>query len=167
MRRDLLLLLCACAFAGVAPLLQEKAAVAVAPGFPGWPAHFEGKPITALPLTRIEQQFQEQFPGRVGRFTDGRREIILRWVAEPTRRLHPAGDCFKANGYALTPLPLLADGAVRWSGFSAARDGLRYQVRERIYDTQGGQWSDVSSWYWAAQLNQTSGPWWAVTVATR
>ena len=154
-----------CAAAALAPLIRTEAPVVASSGFPGWPMQFEGKPLRALPLSRLERQFQERFPGRVGRFTDGRREIILRWVDAPTRKLHPAGDCFKASGYTLAPLPLQSNGGVHWSGFVASRGAARLAVRERIHDAQGGQWSDVSSWYWAAQLGQTRGPWWAITVA--
>ncbi|UUZ53476.1 hypothetical protein LP419_32515 [Massilia sp. H-1] len=84
-------------------------------------ASFEGKPLTALPPSPIEEKFQQNFPGRVGRFSDGKREIILRYVAQGTRKLHPASDCFKANGYALVPLPIAVMGTERWSGFRATR----------------------------------------------
>jgi hypothetical protein len=153
-----------CAGAAVAPLFTH-ASKASADGFPGWPARFEGAPITPLALSPVEERFQQNFPGRVGRFTDGRRELILRWVAEGSRKLHPASDCFKANGYALVALPIAVKDGERWSGFTAARGKQQYEVRERIVDAAGGQWSDVSAWYWAVQLGQTKGPWWAVTVA--
>lgn len=156
----------ACAGAALAPLAQSPPAkVAGNDGFPGWPAQFEGAALTQLPLSPIEERFGQNFPGRVGRFSDGRREIILRWVAAGTRKLHPAGDCFKANGYALAPLPISVQEGQRWSGFTAARGTQKFEVRERIHDAAGAQWSDVSSWYWAVQLGKTTGPWWAVTVA--
>ena len=28
-------------------------------------------------------------------------------------------------------------------------------------------WSDVSSWYWAALLGRTRGPWWAISLGVR
>lgn len=156
----------ACGAAALAPLGSATHSVfAVADGFPGWPTAFEGKALTALPLTAVEQRFQASFPGHVGRFTDGEREIIMRWVAQGTRKLHASGDCFKANGYVLTPVPVAQLGAERWSAFKATKGGATLAVRERIVDSKGGQWSDVSSWYWAVQLGQTTGPWWAITVA--
>jgi hypothetical protein len=156
----------ACAAAALAPLANGSAQGAPgADGFPGWPASFEGAALTQLPLSPIEERFGKNFPGRVGRFTDGRREVILRWVSKGSRKLHSAGDCFKANGYALVPLPISVKDGQRWSGFSAERGTQKFEVRERIYDAAGAQWSDVSAWYWAVQLGQTSGPWWAVTVA--
>lgn len=156
----------ACGLAALAPLAGRGAPSSLeADAFAGWPASFEDRPLKELPLSPVEQRFGDQFPGRVARFTDGNREIIMRWVAEGTRKLHPASDCFKANGYAIAPLPIKVAGKQRWSGFVATRGTQALEVRERIYDASGAQWSDVSAWYWAVQLGQTSGPWWAVTVA--
>ena len=54
----------------------------------------------------------------------------------------------------------------RWGVFEASRQGQRMVVRERIYEASGaGSWTDVSSWYWAAALKRSPGPWWSVTVA--
>jgi hypothetical protein len=156
----------ACALAALAPFIPASPVSTASDGFPGWPASFEGRALTRLPLTPIEERFGQNFPGRVGRFSDGKREVILRWVSEGTRKLHSSGDCFKANGYQLTAQPVTIIGAQRWSGFLAVRGAQKFEVRERIYDAAGGQWSDVSAWYWAVQLGQTSGPWWAVTVAS-
>lgn len=133
--------------------------------FPGWPSQFENRPLTALPLSPLEESLQKDFPGRVGRFTDGRREIILRWVTRETRQLHASSDCFKANGYRLETLPIKRVANERWSSFRATRGKISLEVAERIYSADGQQWSDVSAWYWAAQLGRTQGPWWAVTVA--
>jgi len=178
-RRSLLGFGALCTAAAAAPLLSgplnlqsmlhgalPRVPRGAAGAFPGWPLQFEGASLTALPLSALEQRFQANFPGRVGRFTDGRREIILRWVAEGSRKLHAASDCFKANGHALTPQPIAVSGGQRWSGFIARKKGQRLLVRERIHDAAGAQWSDVSAWYWAVQLGRSQGPWWAVTVAT-
>src|SRR5262245_28444559 len=103
----------AAALAALAPLLARPSASAVAEAghFPGWPTHYEGRVLTELPLTQRELAFVRDFPGRVGRFSDGRREIIIRWVGAPTRRLHPASDCFRGSGYSITPMPLGKDAA--------------------------------------------------------
>jgi hypothetical protein len=155
-----------CALAALAPACVESgASTRVMADFPGWPASFEGKPLSPLPLTPIEVRFQQNFPGRVGRFSDGEREIVIRWVDRGTRKLHASSDCFKANGYELAMRPVKIVGKERWSGFIASRGAQQLEVHERITDGHGGQWSDVSAWYWAAQLGQTSGPWWAITVA--
>lgn len=156
-----------CGLAAVVPLLGSQSAVHTLNGAPEWPAHFEGKPLRALPLNALEQSFAAGFPGRMARFTDGRREIILRWVSEDTRKLHPASDCFRGAGYTVTPQPAIVDAqGARWGSFTATRGGQRLEVRERIYDTSNQQWTDVSAWYWAAATGQSRGPWWAVTLAT-
>ena len=40
------------------------------------------------------------------------------------------------------------------------------RVCERIVDAQGRTFTDASSWYWAALLQQSRGPWTALTVAS-
>lgn len=165
------LLLC-CWVAGMPLLFQgsnlRADTVSVKPRaeFPGWPSEFEGKALTQLPLTAQERVFQQDFPGRIARFSDGEREIILRWINHSSRRLHPAGDCFKANGYQLQNQAVLQQGTERWSRFYAMRGTTKLLVAERIYNATGQQWSDASAWYWDSQLGRTQGPWWAVTVAS-
>lgn len=135
--------------------------------FPGWPSSFEGKPLKQLPLSAQERAFSQDFPGQIGRFSDGQREIILRWINHSSRRLHPAGDCFKANGFQVQNEAVLQQGQERWSRFYARRGATKLLVAERIYNARGQQWSDASAWYWDSQLGRTQGPWWAVTVASQ
>lgn len=153
--------------AAMLPLWSTSAAVttsAVAP--PTWPEQFAGRPLRPLDLTAQEARFSQGFPGHVARFTDGSREIILRWVHVPTRRLHPAADCLKGVGYAIRPQPIRVDtDDQHWGCVRASRAGQHMQVCERVFDHQGQSWSDVASWYWATALARTTGPWWAVTVA--
>jgi len=154
--------------AAVGPLQDETAgrARAVEQGFPGWPAHYDGHALQGLPLTRRELVFVQDFPGRVGRFTDGRRELIMRWVTVPTRRLHPAVDCFRASGYSIAPLPMQRGGSATLMGcFRASRGADSLRVCEIIRDEQGQTWSDVSAWYWHAILGTTRSPWWSVVTA--
>jgi hypothetical protein len=136
--------------------------------FPGWPDSFEGRKLTQLQLSDREAGFAEGFPGRIGRFTDGSREVVVRWVSEETRMLHPAADCYAGLGYSIRPLPPATDdsGAL-WGRFEAAKGPERILVRERITDDAGGAWTDVSAWYWAALLERSAGPWWSVTTADR
>jgi hypothetical protein len=131
-----------------------------------WPTRFEGRALTQLPLSAVEQRFAAQFPGQIGRFTDGWRDVTIRIAAEPTRLLHPASDCFRGLGYRVDAPRVVEDGAgVAWSCFVAEKDGTMRRVCERIYDAQGGAWTDVSAWYWAALFGRTRGPWFALTVA--
>jgi len=135
--------------------------------FAGWPTHWEGRSLTPLPLTLLEKRFAQDFPGGIARFSDGEQEIILRYITTPTRKLHPAADCFVATGYAISAQRIYVDGAGhRWSQFHATHQ-TKLQVRERIFDESGNQYTDVSAWYWAAVRGNTAPPWWAVTVAER
>ncbi|MDH3604730.1 MAG: hypothetical protein OEU26_34425 [Candidatus Tectomicrobia bacterium] len=149
------------------PFFRTASEVQSAPvSTPEWPQQFEGRPLIPLTLTAEERGFHRGFPGQVARFTDGSREIVMRWIHRPSRRLHPAADCLKAVGYQVTPKPIRMDAERRhWGCVSAQRQGKRLHVCERIYDAHGNSWSDVSSWYWAAILGKTSGPWWASTLA--
>lgn len=160
----------ACALAFLAPVVLTKRTPQNAGGdseFRNFPTHFEGRLLRDLGLSERERFFLEDFPGQIGRFTDGNREIVIRRVTEPTRKLHPANDCFRAVGYTTTPLPLkIGADQKRWSCFSAIKANESLRVCERIEDTLGGEWTDVSSWYWAA-IWKSEGEWWAYTVAER
>ena len=184
MRRTIPYLI-ACVLAGAMPFVAVRVASdavhnggARAHDFPGWPAQFDRRALTELPLTERELRFQDDFPGRTARFTDGRREIVMRWVTEPTRKLHPASACFAGVGYDVRPLPLrVAADNTRWGCFAATRRDERLRVCERISDAatitaiigaDARSWPDVSSWYWAALTNRVAHPpWWAVTVAEK
>jgi hypothetical protein len=158
-------LILACVLAALAPFAVPAPAPMEQTGFPGWPTSFEGRPLQPAALSPIEQRFAETFPGRIGRFSDGRREVIMRWIAAPTRKLHAASDCFKGSGYRVKPLPLEVSDAITWGAFSAERGTQQLHVREVITDDNGRRWTDVSAWYWAAVRGETAPPWWAITVA--
>lgn len=138
-----------------------------------WPTHFRGRPLTQLALSSLDARFAHRFPGAVARFTDGAQTLIVRRVDRPTRTLHPAADCFRGAGYAITvPSAQVDDTGVHWRCFVATRDGQRARVCERIVaqavetprgldDTTARAWTDVSAWYWSAL--RSTGPWWAIT----
>src|SRR5262249_45143223 len=165
MRSSLLFIIC-CLLAAVAPFAASRLeATDERSDFPGWPAQFEGRGLTQLPLSSREGRFAADFPGRIARFSDGRREIVIRWVERETRALHPASDCFKGSGYSIKPLPVRVDPAGHhWGCFEARRGDESLRVYERIYDAKDKEsWSDVSSWYWQAITGKNGGGWWAVT----
>lgn len=167
MRTSSGMLLLVCSVAAFAPLLGARPDPALVGDFPAWPTQLAGRPLRALPLGATEQRFAADFPGRIGRFSDGEREIVIRWVSNQTRKLHPAIDCFRGIGYAITPQPLAVDAdGVRWGRFVARRGEERLEVRERIHDASGNHWTDVSAWYWAATTGKSPGPWWAITIAS-
>jgi hypothetical protein len=159
----------ACALCAAAtPLVVGRAASTskLATDFPGWPAAYEGRPLQALPLTPREDFLLRDFPGKVGRFTDGRRELIIRWVGAPTRLLHPASDCFKALGYSIAPLPARTDSAGRFmSCAKVTKAGASLAMCEIIVDQRQASMADVSAWYWGALWGTTTGPWWSFVVA--
>ena len=167
MRASPVALIFACIAAAVVPWIGAKAQPSASADFPGWPSHFAGKPLRELPLGETERRFAEGFPGRIGRFSDGERELVIRWVSQETRRLHPASDCLRGVGYSIKPQSLVvdADGA-RWGRLVARRGDEQLEVRERIFDARENQWTDVSAWYWAATTGKSRGPWWAITIAS-
>jgi hypothetical protein len=163
-----LLFIWLCALAACLPWIERSTAISHADNFPGWPLSFEGKVLQTLPLTALEQKFADKFPGRIARFSDGQREVILRWVTHETRKLHPATDCFRGSGYEVHPLAIrLSHTGERWGRFRAKKSGASMMVEERIFNQQGQQWTDVSAWHWAALWRQSTGPWWAVTIAQK
>jgi exosortase/archaeosortase family protein len=154
-----------CAAAAVLPLASTPGAAPRDARFPGWPEELDGAPLVPVPATADDERFARGFPGRLGRFTDGRRSVLLRWLPRPSRQLHPSADCFTGSGYATRPLPSRVDArGGRWSCFEASRGSERASVCERIVDEQGRSWTDTSSWWWAAALGRAEGPYWAVTV---
>jgi hypothetical protein len=151
-------------FAGKLPgsAARERAAVPLPP----WPREIQGRALTRVPLADSERRFLAGFPGDVARFSDGERDVILRWVTQPTRRLHPADDCYRAWGYAVGVPTIHADrDGVRWRCFAVRKDGRSRLVCEQVRDTEGAHWTDVSSWYWAATFDRTRGPWLVTTVS--
>jgi hypothetical protein len=130
------------------------------------PVHWDGSAWRPMALDAVEQRFAARFPGRIARLTDGERVLVWREVAAPTRMLHPAADCYRGLGYRIGQARLETDGDGRlWRCFVAERDGRRLRVCERIVDAHGLSWTDASSWFWAAQLGQSAGPWQAYTIA--
>ncbi len=130
-----------------------------------WPTQWRGQALQPLALSAVEHRFAAQFPGRIARFAvaDGA-ELVLRDVSRPTRMLHPAADCWRGIGWRIEATRLERDAqALLWRCFEAVRDGRRVRVCERIVDAQGQEFTDTSAWFWAATLQQSSGPWRAVT----
>jgi hypothetical protein len=151
--------------AAVSPLISRQAPERDAGIEPAWPGRINGRAIRELPLSDAERRFATDFPGRIKRFTDGRRILILRWVTHATRKLHPAADCFRGLGYAVHPSGNLSDADGReWGCFSASRGDTTLRVTERIHDAAGNSWTDAQAWFWAAALGRSRGPWWATTV---
>jgi hypothetical protein len=152
-------------FALAAPLLPKPRVPATSSGFPGWPREFEGVPLHTMPATAQDAWFTRDFPGKVARFAARDRQVVLRWVNSPTRRLHPAAHCFTGAGYQLTPRPMRADadGALM-SCFTARKDGDALRVCEQLRDGAGRTWPDISSWYWHAVTAPSGSSWWSYVI---
>jgi hypothetical protein len=130
------------------------------------PSEWEGKPLRPLALSPVEERFASHFPGQLARLTDGTQTLVWREVQRPTRMLHPAADCYRGLGYRIEEARLEQDAQDRlWRCFIAVRNGQQVRVCERIVDAKGQSFTDASSWFWAAQLGQSTGPWQAVTTA--
>ncbi|HEX6398070.1 MAG TPA: hypothetical protein VFZ95_11645 [Steroidobacteraceae bacterium] len=161
-------LLLAMVMAAIAPLFASHAIDArpSAGSLPAWPHEFEGRPLTPVALSAEQGRLLADFPGAAARFSDGERDILMRWVTQPTRRLHPAEDCYRGWGFEVGGSKIRADrDGRRWRCFEVTRGGVTRQVCEQIRDGEGASYTDVSSWYWDATLNQTAAPWLVVTVA--
>nr|WP_294170984.1 hypothetical protein [uncultured Sphingomonas sp.] len=150
------------ALAASVPFVSRASGPPETSAFPGWPSRHENRAIALLPPAPEDAWLARQFPGRIARFSDGKRQIVLRWVAGPTRLLHPAVQCFRAAGYTIGEAPVrrLADGATMGC-FRASKDGRAVLACERIFDARQS-WPDVSSWYWHALLNRAPEGYWAV-----
>ncbi|THD01480.1 hypothetical protein B1810_20045 [Panacagrimonas perspica] len=131
-----------------------------------WPALWDGMPLRPLALSAVERRFAQRFPGRIGRFDNGGRTVVLREIMAPTRMLHPAVDCYRGLGYEVGAPVLERDSRRRlWRCFVAERAGQRQRVCEQVVDDAGQTFTDASAWYWNALLGRSRGPWLAVTRA--
>ncbi len=140
-----------------------------------WPATWDGKTLRPMAMSAIEQRFALRFPGSIARFTDDeQRVLVLRHVTQPTRMLHPAADCFRGLGYQISNQRLVRatppaasaqrDQPPMTRCFDAERDGQRLRVCENIVGVEGDSYTDTSSWFWAASMGKSKGPWQAATV---
>ena len=152
-------------FAVVTPLMPQR--VATLPPLAPWPVRFEGRPLVRLPAGPSDALLARGFPGHVARFSDGKRQIVLRQVARATRLLHPPRDCFAALGYVIAPLPMQTVAGGRASCFEAKRGGAGLTICEHIRDARGVVYPDVPSWYWPALTGDSAGPWLAVMTVER
>ncbi len=132
-----------------------------------WPTTYEGQNLRPLPLTDSELEFARNFPGSIAMFQTDNQTIIIRRVRQATRQLHPAADCYRASGFKISNPHREKDRAgIAWNVLLAKKNTRHLQVRERIYDENGQNYTDVSQWYWAALWGQSKGPWVSITTVT-
>ncbi len=156
--------LAACALAALLPFSTPDAKPVDHSGFPGWPNQFQGRRLTRLPLSAQEERFYNTgFPGKAARFSDGQREVVVRWVTRPTRSLHSSQDCFRGSGYTIVEESLKSDKRE----FRVKKGDQELVVSEFITDGRGTVWTDISAWYWDAILGRSEGPYWSYVVASK
>jgi hypothetical protein len=105
--------------------------------------------------------------GKVERFHQGRQEWTVRRIAEPSRQVHPAEECYRATGWQVRPLPMRMNDSLRWGCFEATRKAERVEVCQTIVDGAGRSWSDPGSWWWSTLWRPGGGPWKGVVMVTR
>ena len=105
-------------------------------------------------------------PDHVERYREGRHEYTVRTIVEPSRRVHPAEECYRATGWHERALPMRVDSR-RWGCFEATRAAERVEVCETFVDRRGRSWSDAGSWWWSALFAPGGGPWRGVIMVTR
>lgn len=143
--------------------LLSRPGVTPMPGFPGWPATWDGVALEVVEPTAADRAATVVFPGRIARFRVGDHHLVLRWVAGPTRTVHAAADCLRADGWSVTPLPPRRESTGWWTCCRAERDGRRITVREQIRAVADGRsWADSSAWWW--QADDLPGGYWVVTL---
>ena len=160
-------LLLSMAAAAITPLLarHDNPRAVLAP-LREWPHEFRGRPLIEIPMNEDERRFLADFPGAVARFSDGENDILMRWVHLPTRRLHPAEDCYRGWGYEVSQSRIHNDrDGTQWRCFTARIGGKEREVCEQLRDLEGTHFTDVSSWFWSATLHETTGPWLVTTVS--
>ncbi|MGE9266502.1 MAG: exosortase/archaeosortase family protein [Verrucomicrobiales bacterium] len=131
--------------------------------------HYEGQPLTPLPLSASEKNFYHHFPGHIAIYKIGDQpdaRLILRQVNRATRRLHPVAHCLRAEGYQLEALDTVAaEENPAWNRLLARRDGRSYLVEERIFCPESEEsWSEVSAWFWHAFFHPREAPWQAIAL---
>ena len=155
-----------CLVAASVPLIATPIQATIPDDNPEWPKIINGTTLLSVDSLGEEKAFAEGFPGKMKRFTDGTNAYFIRFIRRESRQLHPSSDCFRGMGYSTVPRDVVVgvDGE-QYSSFEASKANSRYLILERIYDSYGQSWTDVSAWYWAACLGETKGPWFDVTIA--
>ena len=131
--------------------------------FPGWGTLVPGG-WTPLPLEPTEAAYAESFPGRVARFEKGNQQLVVRYIEQPSRRVHPSHHCLAASGYHVERASSQHDPDV--GIWIATRGVQRMRVEEWFVSADGHKQGDVSAWYWSAVLGRSRGPWIAYTRST-
>ena len=130
-----------------------------------FPDSINGDVLIEVSMPQRHQKFLKNFPGELKIFKSANKLYIVKRIEKPTRKVHPAADCFRGSGYSIDWQPIVVDKeGSRWSHFIANKGDERVSVKEHILDNNKNLWTDPSSWYWSAVLGETKPPWWGITV---
>ena len=130
--------------------------------------HYQGAPLTQIPLTPAEKNFYGNFPGSIAVYESADFKLIVRRVNRATRKLHPASHCLRAEGFRIGEKTVIDEGRALWISYSAIRDSDSYLVTEHISCPATQQsWPEISAWYWHAFFHSGDGPWEAVAVISK
>lgn len=167
--RIIIVFIITCSLAAAIPLLPMRHDANSTNMYPlAFPDHYQGRKLQPIAMTEHEKRFYRRFPGKLSKYTDGQRNITFKWIDRPTRKLHPASDCYRGMGFSIYPEALQVDhSGHKWGAFRAVKGNNHILVKEKISDPSNHHWTDVSSWYWSALLGRSKGPWLVVTIAER
>ena len=136
---------------------------------------FQGNQLLQYPLSGIENQFYAEFPGTaLFHHVAGKKgeAVFLRFIEKPSRKLHAAETCYRANGtkiestdHITATVPELSDSAIVWSQFRVPSEKQTFLIRQCVISQSTGRsYADVPAWYWQTTFTSTDpGPWLAVT----
>lgn len=136
---------------------------------------FRGNSLLPVAMTDGEAAFYDDFPGATGYFNIDDRpgeSVFLRYVEQPTRKLHAAEGCYRASGYQIeysdnvqVRVEELSEEPLQWSQFSIREGDCLFWVRQVTLSlTTGASYPDVPAWYWQTMFSSRDpGPWLSVT----
>jgi hypothetical protein len=156
-----LVLFISCLVAALVPLTENKKIGKISTTFIT-PPGVDLSNFTEVQLIDKEKLLETSFPGATKRFESANQQLIVRYIVEPSRKVHPAEMCFRAWGYKIVWRPGRGGKNGRSSCFEAEREGKRCLVCEQVIATDAESFPDVSAWYYQAILGRTKGPWWSL-----
>jgi hypothetical protein len=157
----------AIALCGLQFALKEapRAAVSAAQAPTEMLREFEGQALRPTAPDALERRFALMGKAQVQQYASRDATLLVRTVHSVSRSLHPAADCYRAIGYSLSEIKLRQRKDATWLCFVASKNGSREQICERVESlADGSSFTDTSSWFWAAALGKSKGPWRAITV---
>ncbi len=139
------------------------------------PTTFNGFVLEELNTSEHERAFYDNFPGKTALYklkSSNGEQIFFRYLETPSRKLHPAEECYKANGTDCVAMEKkiirveeLSQSPITWGQFKIKENGSEYIIRQAVISLGGKEnYSDIPSWYWLTVFSDNDpGPWLAIT----